>query len=182
MRVWGMRLWISIMLTASDHGRLTVLVADRNTPQKHVWRANIVLLSAEGVGTVEIMRRRARRRPASGVGRNALPARASKACCATRPVRRGCRRSDRCHPDRTTASGTRVPLGRRHHRPRQAPRPRARRCRLRASHRAGSPILLRGGCHPEEPHRRHHARRGAGPAPRQHPWKSSMTATTAARS
>ncbi len=57
MRVWGMRLGISIMLTASDHGRLTALVADRNTPQKHVWRANIVLLSAEGVGTVEIMRR-----------------------------------------------------------------------------------------------------------------------------
>ena len=57
MRVWGMRLGISIMLTASDHGRLKALVADRNTPQKHVWRANIVLLSAEGVGTVEIMRR-----------------------------------------------------------------------------------------------------------------------------
>ena len=28
------------------------MVADRNTPQKHVWRAEIVLLSAEGVGTV----------------------------------------------------------------------------------------------------------------------------------
>jgi len=34
-----------------------VIVADRNTPQKHVWRAEIVLLSADGVGTVEIMRR-----------------------------------------------------------------------------------------------------------------------------
>ena len=30
---------------------------DRNAPQKHVWRAEIVLLSAEGLGTVEIIRR-----------------------------------------------------------------------------------------------------------------------------
>ena len=30
---------------------------DRNAPQKHVWRAEIVLLTADGVGTNEIMRR-----------------------------------------------------------------------------------------------------------------------------
>ena len=30
---------------------------DRNTVQKHVWRAQIVLLSADGIGTNEIMRR-----------------------------------------------------------------------------------------------------------------------------
>ena len=36
------------------------MVADSNTPQKHVLRAEIVLLSAEGVGTVEIMRRTGR--------------------------------------------------------------------------------------------------------------------------
>ena len=30
---------------------------DRNTAQKHVWRAEIALLSAEGIGTNEIMRR-----------------------------------------------------------------------------------------------------------------------------
>lgn len=41
----------------TDHRRLTALVSDRNSPQKHVWRAEIVLLSADGVGTVEIMRR-----------------------------------------------------------------------------------------------------------------------------
>ena len=28
---------------------------DRNAPQKHVWRAEIVLLTADGVGTNEIM-------------------------------------------------------------------------------------------------------------------------------
>jgi hypothetical protein len=33
------------------------LIADRNTVQKVVWRAEIVLLSADGFGTVEIMRR-----------------------------------------------------------------------------------------------------------------------------
>ena len=57
MRVWGMRPGIAITLRPSDHRRLEIIVADRNTPQKHVWRAEIVLLSAEGVGTVEIMRR-----------------------------------------------------------------------------------------------------------------------------
>jgi hypothetical protein len=32
-------------------------VRDRNAPQKQVWRAEIVLLSADGVGTNEIKRR-----------------------------------------------------------------------------------------------------------------------------
>ncbi len=52
-----MRPGISITLRPSDRRRLEAIVVDRNTPQKHVWRAEIVLLSAEGVGTVEIMRR-----------------------------------------------------------------------------------------------------------------------------
>src|ERR1700712_4310445 len=57
MRVWGMRPGIMITLSTSDRCRLEMMVSDRNTPQKHVWRAEIVLLSAEGAGTVEIMRR-----------------------------------------------------------------------------------------------------------------------------
>ncbi len=32
------------------------IAADRNSPQKHVWRAQIGLLSAQGIGTTEIMR------------------------------------------------------------------------------------------------------------------------------
>lgn len=32
-------------------------MADRNSPQKHVWRAEIVLLAADGHGTQEIIRR-----------------------------------------------------------------------------------------------------------------------------
>ncbi len=51
-----MRSCISFSLAASDRLRLEALVADRNTPQKHVWRARIVLLSADGLGTHAIMR------------------------------------------------------------------------------------------------------------------------------
>jgi transposase len=56
MRVWRMRTGISITLNPSDRRRLKALARDRNAPQKHVWRAAIVLLSAAGVGTNEIMR------------------------------------------------------------------------------------------------------------------------------
>ena len=51
-----MRTGISITLKPADRRRLATLARDRNAPQKHVWRAEIVLLSADGVGTNEIMR------------------------------------------------------------------------------------------------------------------------------
>ena len=50
-----MRTGIVIDVSASDRARLEA-VADRNSPQKHVWRARIVLLTAAGCGTNEIMR------------------------------------------------------------------------------------------------------------------------------
>src|SRR5215471_19176069 len=56
MPVCCMRTGITIDLNATDRQRLAAIVADRNTPQKHVWRAQIVLLTAEGCGTEEIMR------------------------------------------------------------------------------------------------------------------------------
>jgi transposase len=52
-----MRTGISITLSPADQLRLEAIVGNRNTAQKHVWRAAIVLLSADGVGTSEIMRR-----------------------------------------------------------------------------------------------------------------------------
>jgi transposase len=55
MRIQRMRTGISFSLADGDRDRLNGLVADRNTPQKHVWRARIVLLSADGVGTNAIM-------------------------------------------------------------------------------------------------------------------------------
>jgi transposase len=51
-----MRTGISITLKPVDRRRLETLVDDRNTPHKYVWRAEIVLLSAAGVGTNEIIR------------------------------------------------------------------------------------------------------------------------------
>ena len=56
VRVWGMREGIIVEVSAADRIRLEAVVADRNSPQKHVWRARIVLLTADGIGTVEIMR------------------------------------------------------------------------------------------------------------------------------
>jgi transposase len=52
-----MRTGVTVELSAADRERLAAIVADRNSPQKHVWRAQIVLLTADGCGTAEIMRR-----------------------------------------------------------------------------------------------------------------------------
>ena len=52
-----MREGISIGVSAADRERLAAVVADRNSPQKHVWRARIILATAEGCGTAAIMRR-----------------------------------------------------------------------------------------------------------------------------
>ena len=51
-----MRTGISFTVSPTDRQRLMAVVKDRNAPQKHVWRAEIILLSANGAGTVEIMR------------------------------------------------------------------------------------------------------------------------------
>jgi transposase len=52
-----MRSGISIALKPAVRRRLVALVRDRNAIHKHVWRAEIVLLSGDAVGTNEIMRR-----------------------------------------------------------------------------------------------------------------------------
>ncbi|MDP6787451.1 MAG: IS630 family transposase [Rhodospirillales bacterium] len=58
-----MRSNISFEVTASERARLEALVCDGKTPQKHVWRARIVLLTADGFGTVGIMRRTGKSKP-----------------------------------------------------------------------------------------------------------------------
>jgi transposase len=50
-----MRTGISISVSAADRRRLASIVADPKTPQKHVWRARIILFTADGVGTTAIM-------------------------------------------------------------------------------------------------------------------------------
>jgi hypothetical protein len=52
-----MRKGIEIEVSAADRARLEAIVADRNSPQKHVWRARIILATGEGCGTVAAMRR-----------------------------------------------------------------------------------------------------------------------------
>jgi hypothetical protein len=51
VRVCGMRPGVTLSPSEADLEQLRSLVKDRNEPQKHVWRAQIVLLSAGGVGT-----------------------------------------------------------------------------------------------------------------------------------
>ncbi len=48
---------------AADRHRLEAIVADRSAPQKQVWRANIILATADGCGTAEIMRRSGKSKP-----------------------------------------------------------------------------------------------------------------------
>src|SRR5262245_35849693 len=50
MRVWGMTTESRIPLFPEDRAALEGWVADRNTPQKLVWRARIVLMWADGSG------------------------------------------------------------------------------------------------------------------------------------
>ncbi len=45
-----------IDVSADDRERLRRLARDRNTPQKVVWRARIVLLAGEGMGAVDVAR------------------------------------------------------------------------------------------------------------------------------
>jgi transposase len=52
-----MRKDVSVDASPAERVRLEAVVANRNSPQKHVWRARIVLLTVDGLGTVEIMRR-----------------------------------------------------------------------------------------------------------------------------
>jgi len=51
-----MRKGIIVNLTSAERARIRAVVANRNSPQKHVWRANIILLTADGLGTNAIMR------------------------------------------------------------------------------------------------------------------------------
>ena len=60
-----MRKGITVTVNASDRARLEAVVANRNSPQKHVWRCRIVLLTADGLGTAAIMQRTGKSRYAT---------------------------------------------------------------------------------------------------------------------
>lgn len=48
---------ICLYLSPGDRAELQCLARNRNTPRKLVWRAELVLATADGHGTFEIMRR-----------------------------------------------------------------------------------------------------------------------------
>ena len=50
-------------VTRADRHRLEAIISDRSAPQKHVWRAKIILATADGCGTAEIMRRSGKSKP-----------------------------------------------------------------------------------------------------------------------
>jgi transposase len=52
-----MREGIRVEVSATDRARLEAVVADRNSRQKWVWRAKIILATADGLGTNAIVRR-----------------------------------------------------------------------------------------------------------------------------
>ena len=58
-----MRATISFKVSAAEREHLQRLVADRNTPAKVVWRAKIILGSADGLGTMAIMRATGKSKP-----------------------------------------------------------------------------------------------------------------------
>src|SRR5437588_1639350 len=58
-----MRAGIVVTVARGDRRRLEAIVADRSAPQKHVWRANIILATADGCGTTEVMRRSGKSKP-----------------------------------------------------------------------------------------------------------------------
>jgi transposase len=50
-----MRTGISFSVSSEDRSRLGAVISHPSSPQKHVWRCRIVLLSADGFGTTAIM-------------------------------------------------------------------------------------------------------------------------------
>jgi hypothetical protein len=58
-----MRAGIIVNVTRADRRRLEAIGADRAAPQKHVWPADIILATADGCGTAEIMGRSGKSKP-----------------------------------------------------------------------------------------------------------------------
>jgi hypothetical protein len=68
-----------LYINPADQAKLEEIVANRSSPRKWVWRAEIVLATADGLGTNAIMRRGVSKQPLMSVtdrmwGRNDGPA------------------------------------------------------------------------------------------------------------
>jgi hypothetical protein len=69
-----------IQLAAEDREWLVKLVKDRNTPQKIVWRSQIVLFAGEGIGAVEVATRVGKSVLTCAAGGDATPPRGWTGC------------------------------------------------------------------------------------------------------
>jgi len=58
-----MRAGIVDNVTPADRYRLEAIIGDRNAPQKHIWHAKLILATADGCGTAEIIRRSSKVKP-----------------------------------------------------------------------------------------------------------------------
>jgi transposase len=58
-----MRENVSVDVSTADRKRLLALILDRNTPAKVVWRSKIILATADGLGTMAIMRKTGKSKP-----------------------------------------------------------------------------------------------------------------------
>jgi hypothetical protein len=63
-----MRKGITVEVSSVNLARLDAVMADTNSPQNHVWRAQVILLTADGHRTVEIMRPTGKAKPPYGAG------------------------------------------------------------------------------------------------------------------
>jgi hypothetical protein len=88
-----MRKGIVVDVTTADRARLEAVVANRNSLQKHVWRARIILLTADGLGTNAIKRGTGRSKSVVWRCRSGSCRKAWTACYATRPARLAANRS-----------------------------------------------------------------------------------------
>ena len=52
-----------VNVTPADRHRLEAIIGDRNAPQKHVWRAKIIIATADGCGTTDMMRPSGKAKP-----------------------------------------------------------------------------------------------------------------------
>src|SRR6516225_4198933 len=88
----SMRKGITVEVSSADRAHLQAIVADRNSRQKHVWRARIVLLTADGVGTNSIMRQTGKSKVTIWRWQERFMAQGLTGCCTTRPAERASRR------------------------------------------------------------------------------------------
>ena len=65
---------------------MAAIVANRNSPQKHVWRAHIVLLTADGFGTAEVMWQTGKSKSVVWRWQERFMQAGLMGCCATRPA------------------------------------------------------------------------------------------------